>query len=564
MRDVILSAAVILAVSGRVLGVTTVGADLSAPGTWFNPGVRGTAVPSINSTRGGVTVGNPKSLEASVGSSIRGVFGGLEADVMDWRTRNFDQRPTTLDYLRYSRDFAADLVITANVRGLTRPIAGTTDGSREFYDRSIPTIARMAGEWVRYTNHIAQAYRQGDAVADPKDRAILDSLVWSTPGVWYDQKDLLPAPGEPPLPKVTYWEIGNEPRVPLKNSYRVQNSFTFYPPARRNQTDAATHEFDFTERYAAMAAAMRAEDATIKLGPCLQSATAVTEKEILQDVLKRQGDGQYLPVDFISYHPYQKMMDETTPAGVTAYLQGVYAGQKVYADRLRDLVAASGRGRESVELIASEVNVSNWPVNDTAKEAQVAHALGSVEAVFSFARLGVSAAHYWVFPAHQEQGTEYPVYKAYEGMRDHMGDSILGVKEDGATRVYTTRDSKSGEVAVWGLNFSNDADAAVQLVLSGLDPDGYTATLKTLRDVDGATTLFSGNYAFGMPGWPAQEVDWVVTDLAGIDLANYSMTLPAATISVLVLEPLTAVPEPGVAMIAAGAMALGLRRRQVR
>lgn len=555
------AAVALVSVGSAAWGSGPVYVDLSAVGVPFNPGVRGTAVPSINSTRGGTTVGNPMSLEASRGSSIRGVFGGLEADVRDWRTRNYDQRPTTLDYLRYSRDFGADLVITANVRGLTRPIPNDPNGMWEFYDTSTPTLTDMAAQWVRYTNRIAQVYRQGDTITDARDRAILDSLVWSTPGVWYDQKDLLPKAGEAPLPKVTYWEIGNEPRVGLSNSYRISNSYTFYASSRKPD---ATHKTDFVQRYASMSSAMRAEDPSIKLGPCLQTATAVTEKEILAEVLKRQPNGQYLPVDFISYHPYQKMMEKTDAASITAFLQGVYAQQKASADNIRDQVAASGRARESVELIASEVNVSDWRVNDTAQEAQMAHALGSVETVFSFARLGLSAAHYWVFPAHQDQGTRYPVYKAYEGLRDHMGDTILGVAEDGATRVYTTRDSGTGRVAIWGLNFSNDADASALLSLSGLNASGYEATLKVLRDVDGTTTLFSGNFAYGQPGWPAFEVDWVGQDLGRLDTPSYSLALPAATVSVLLLDPVTPVPEPAGVTLLGGAFAYLVARRRPR
>ena len=35
----------------------------------------------------------------------------------------------------------------------------------------------------------------------------------------------------------------------------------------------------------------------------------------------------------------------------------------------------------------------------------MAHALGSVETVFSFARLGVHASHYWIWPANRNDGT---------------------------------------------------------------------------------------------------------------------------------------------------------------
>jgi hypothetical protein len=559
-------AVAVAAVVGAVVPVSAdVAVDLSLPGTHFNPGVRGQAVPAVNITRPSTWVGNPMAMDVSRGSSIRGVYGGLEADISDWRTRNYDARMTTLDYLRYSRDYSADLVITTNVRGLTAPDPSPTaaPGSRVFTDTSIATVTKMAAEWVRYTNRIAQSYHQGDVITDAKDKAVLDSLVWTSNVAPGDVHDLLPAVGERPVPKVTYWEIGNEPRVGLSNSYKVTNSYTFYPPARRSQTDPATHLFDYTERYTSMVTAMKAEDATIKVGPCLQTATAVTEKEILQNVLAaKTPSGAFVPVDFIGYHPYQKMGDETTPAAVTAFLGGIYDAQKVYTDRFRSLVTASGRSANSVELIASEVNVSNWPYNETPTEAQMAHALGSAETVFTFARLGVSAAHYWVFPSNQFDGTEYPVYKAYEGLRDHMGDELLSSVAQGDARIYTTRDSATGQVAIWGLNFSNDADAAVQLDLSGFIPEGYTAKLMTLGARSGRTTLYSGNLAGGMAGGPTNDVDWTTADLAGVDVSDYLMAVPAATIRVLVLDGVT-VPEPGVVgVVWMGVGVMGGRRRR--
>lgn len=560
-RMAVLAAAVMaVGTTTGALGVTVTGDEMMASGTPISSGIRGQAVPDLNMYRGGATVGNGASLEVARGSSIRGVAGGLEADIFDWRTRNYDARPTTLDFLRYSRDYDADLVITTNVRGTTAPdtSAGAAPGSRVFTDTSIATVTGMAADWVRYTNVIAQTYHMGDTITNPDDQRVLNSLVWNSanPG---DVHGLLPEVGEAALPKVTYWEIGNEPRVGLSGGYKVTNSVTFLTP---NHTKDSTHLYDYAERYGSMTGAMKAVDPTIKVGPCLQSATANTEKELLNSVLRKQSNGQYLPVDFISYHPYQKLMDQTDAPSITAYLKTVYDGQKAYADNLRNLVAASGRNPNSVELISSETNVSNWPVNDTVQEAQMAHAIGSVETVFSFARLGLSAAHYWIFPAHQDDGTRYPVYKAYEGLRDHMGDTLLGVDDLGDGRLYTTRDSATGEVAIWGLNFSNVTDLSALVDLSGYS--GYHAKLMTLQSLSGRTTLFSSNLAWSMPGGPTLDVDWVTQDLAAQDLSSYTMNMPAATISVLVLDNVTtAVPEPtAVGLLAAGVGAMLVRRRR--
>ena len=89
-----------------------------------------------------------------------------------------------------------------------------------------------------------------------------------------------------------------------------------------------------------------------------------------------------------------------------------------------------------------------------------------------------AAANYWLWPSNPDDNTQYPVYKAYAGLlRSSMGDTLLNVYSSGNTRVYTTRSSTSGEVDVWGLNFSNTDAAAVTLALTGLAIKGYDAKL---------------------------------------------------------------------------------------
>jgi hypothetical protein len=507
--------------------------DVASAGTSFSRGVRGQAIPSINEFRPPATIGTQMSLDVARGSSIRGVAGGLEADFYDWRTRSNDQRSTTLDYLRFSRDYNASLVITANIRGLAEPDPTTTDpDDRRFYDTSIDTVTTMAADWVRYTNIIAQKYKQGDTIADQHNKSIVDSLVWSTGPT--DTHDTLPTRTEAKLPKVTYWEIGNEPRVSLTSSYNFTNSFTFLTP---DHTPDSTHKYDYRERYASMTAAMKGVDPAIKVGPAMQFLSAVTEQELLNSILAKQSNGTYLPVDFIGYHPYQKLYDDTTVSGIESRLQSIYSTHASRVANIRSLIAASGRDPNSIELIASETNVSNYTSNGTAYEAEMGHALGTVEEVFSYARLGITASNYWLWPGDPYDYTKQPVYKAYEALRDHMGDTLLNVYSQGDNRLYTTRDSATHEIDLWGLNFSNSASASLQLSLANLSLAGYSAQLMTLR-AGGDTTYFSANLPSYLPGGPSNQVDWHTTSLAGVDLSNYLLTLPAATISVLVLTPI--------------------------
>jgi len=518
--------------------ITVPAIDLAISGTPFSKGVRGQAIPSINQFRPPATIGTQMGLSVAAGSSIRGVAGGLEADLYDWRTRNNDARSTTLEYLRFARDYNANLVVTTNVRGLSELDPSPTADDRRFYDTSIATVTKVAADWVRYTNVISQTYHTGDAITNSQDQSILNSLVWSTGPT--DTHAILPDPGEAPLPKVRYWEIGNEPRVGLASSYHITNDFTFLTP---NHTQDSSHKYDYRERYASMTAAMKAVDPTIKVGPALQTASSSTEQELLNSILNRQSNGQFLPIDFIGYHPYQTLYRTTTATDIESRLRDVYNSHSSRVSNLRSLIAASGRSAASVELIASEFNVSNWSSNGTAVEAEMGHALGTVEEVFSFARLGVSAANYWLWPGDPYDWTPQPVYKAYEGLRDHMGDTILSVYSSGNNRLYTTRDTTTGEIAVWGLNFSNSADASLQLTLANLPPGGYEAKLMTLKSITGSTTLFSANLPSYLTGGPTNQVDWQTTSLAGIDMSNYLMNLRAATISVLVLTPAAPVPE---------------------
>ncbi|MEO6434534.1 MAG: dockerin type I domain-containing protein, partial [Tepidisphaeraceae bacterium] len=516
--------------------------DASLPGTAFSPGVRGLAIPAVTINRGEYVTGIPKTLEVSRGSSLRGVAGGLEADTFNWKNNNNSYRAGTLDYLRHSRDHNADLYITANIRGLVEPDP-TTPGNQRFYDTTIPTLATLAADWVRYTNHIVPTYRQGQPITDPRDQAILNALVWNkstTPGDSFDK--LLPA-GEAAVPKVKYWEIGNEPRVGLLSTYKVTNSYTFFAPPRLPD---ATHKTDFVERYKALSAAMLAEDPTIEVGPALQFVSSITEQEIVDSLLRLQPDSTYLPVDFLGYHPYQKLNEQTTPAAQETFLRGVYNDHLAKANSIRDRIAATGRDRYSVKLVASEHTVSNHISNDQLLESTMAHALGNTETVFSFARLGVQDAHYWVFPAHRWDGTEYPVFHAYEKLRDHMGDTLLSASAENTDNLhlYTTRDSADGEIALWGLNFSDATNITRSTPITNIGGRGKI-TLHTLGALSGATSLASNNPSSEMPGYPAHNVDWTSVDMTGTRLDNLSLTFGSAEITLLTIEKWRQISLPG-------------------
>jgi hypothetical protein len=106
--------------------------------------------------------------------------------------------------------------------------------------------------------------------------------------------------------------------------------------------------------------------------------------------------------------------------------------------------------------------------------------------------------------------------------RRSRSDAILSTYTTTDTRVYTTRDSKTGKLALWRLNFSNDNDATLDVALQGLSGNEKVQLL-TLGALNGRTTLFSSNLASDMGG-PTHEVDWRSADLTGTDLSYYQVT----------------------------------------
>ena len=489
--------------------------DVAAAGQVFNPGVRGMAIADNTINRSTYWYGIPQSLEVSTGSSLRGVAAGLYADLYDWRVRNNEPRPTTLEFLRYARNTNTNLVVTANTRGLVEPDPNDSTKTR-YYTTDITTLSTLAANWVRYVNHIVPTYRQGDTISDPLDAAIYSSLVWSStyPG---DSFDTLLAPEEDSVSKVIYWEIGNEPSVSVAGSIGVSNGFSLTPT-------------EYYDRYKAIAAAMKAENPTIKVGPCIING------DRSDDYLNLILADTSVPVDFISYHPYGRMGDYNDPVYIEAYLGEVYYYQYNKVVEIRDLISANGRDPNSVEMIASETNVSYWSYNDTEKEGQMAHALGSVDTMFAFARLGLTAAHYWIWPAHAGDGTKYPSFKAFEKMRDYMGDTYLGTYSmENRFRIYVTRSSSTGLISLWILNFSNSIDQTVNIAINNI-PQHFQAQLLRLENPVAPTTLFSSILSPWQTGGPKNEVDWSEVDLGEVDFSDFEYTAPAATLTLLMIE----------------------------
>ena len=464
---------------------------------------------------------NDQTLALSQNASVRGVAGGLDADTYNWENLvdDYDSEYvvpplTTLGFLQQARDQNAQVVLTANVRGIGDN--GGVMGGFQYTDTSVGTLATLAANWVRYTNYIVQNYRQGDTITVPGDAAILTAMGGSWPA------GKLLSSGELPTSKVTYWEIGNEPG----DNYGV-----YYPlsPA------------DYLSRYKSISSAMVAQDPTIKVGPCGLNPTELST--VLGDSSAR--------VDFVSYHPYGTVgaISQTSASQVQTDLRGVKQAQIDAKQAIVTALQSSGRPTNT-PLIASEWNPSGGgqPAGQPFANS-MAQALGIAETAFSFAELGVSKGMYWNYPSATDPlgsspNTGLPAYQTFVALRDHMGDTLVsswygtGVSSthtsSSSVRLYVTKDSLTGEVDLWGLNFANargrGGEPTVTVDLGDL---GFTTTTGTLMTL-GADPGYAQQLLNPTGSASQTYIDWHSTLLTGLDTSNLTLTLGHAEITLLV------------------------------
>ncbi|MCC6239310.1 MAG: PEP-CTERM sorting domain-containing protein [Phycisphaerales bacterium] len=574
-------AVVSLAASGGLIGLAagSAGAQTinvnAAGGTAFNPAIFGQGLNNQAFETQGREAGYEKNLGLIEGTSFRGPSEGSNAMTYNWFTRvdknqgtlapggnSFAKGKSTLEVLRDARDYGSMPVFTVNTGGI-----GGFDGVTNqwvFTDTSIGTLTQQAKDWVRYTNYIVQNYRQGqESQMSADDQRILNSIYWDGPDY---SSDKLLAPGEAMVPKVNYWEIGNE--VDLGN----------------NSASPA----DYRSRYDQITTAMRTQDATIKTGPGLSGPQA-GQQDYLKTVLKNGtfyegGFKTYskLQVDFITYHPYGYQVlgvDAGNPANhgaISQQLSEIRANQQAERNWVNTQInnsssgawwGSSPRSPSDFEYLATEWNPaypSPPPGGDSNWRLRQWNALGVVETTMTYAQMGFTAAQFWLWPAYVNNGAELPQYKAFKALNEYGGDVLVkAVTSETSNRLYVTRDSQSGTVTIWGMNFlfgdPGDADKTFNISLTDLGITPGQITLLRLADTTGRTTLMSGN-DFHTNG---TSVDWITSDLTGqIDLSNFTFTVKPAELAMLVIQ----VPEPtGLALfgVSFGALALLRRRRQL-
>jgi hypothetical protein len=440
-------------------------------------------------------VGNrAEILNISYNTSMRSLpAGGLDADTYDWRNNlsgnDLAHYTTTLDCLRELRDHSSWGVFTANVWG------GGYKQNGEFVCQYLGDagVAQLAADWVRYINRIVQIYRRGDPITDPRDAAILNSINWTD---WNGNPlPKLLEPGEPPVPRAIYWEIGNEPEG--DSAGYINN----HPLSKE----------EYSRRYRLIASAMKAEDPNVLVGPCCLNTQYVSQ--IL-------ADGGV--VDFVAYHPYYTAIYNAWPdvSGLQSAL--VYLG--AWMQNQKNTWGVFNR-----PLLATEYNPINWVLIYHRTAKSMTHALAYVESVFEFAKEGVMAAHHWHSP------NFYPTPRqAAEKLQKRLGNVLISHYSDGQYfRLYATRESGKDSVTLWGLNFSDTTDKTLDISLTGL-PTGntYRARIHRLKSPTQDTSLVSS------------DAVWLTDSQVIEDVSNFAVTFEDATLTVIEVDPVPETPDP--------------------
>ncbi len=443
---------------------------------------------------------------ASLAGSLRGPVGGLFAQIYDWQDplglddvrRHDDGEPEwesvlgSLGFLRVSREAGAVPVFTVNTNGISNRFFWPVHPARNPYiTNDAAALAEMAADWVHYTNYTLQHFDQS-APPDPQapgwleahSASILDAIYWQDRDGTAVQ-DTLPFAGEQ-VPPVLHWEIGNEPNFAI-------GGFRLSPE-------------QFARRYYTVTQQMLARDLlitgrgspSIQVGPSLMNLHPPEEHSIAAYIAALQDIGA--PIDFISYHPYTNIFGSwywdaqgkahTMPfpdkashfsRGDIELLQRNLSN--IYVQQQSDVLSIAQAITGPIELRATEWNPSSWESSFylTWRGQSMAQSLGVVETIFSFARLGLTQAHFHTNPAFGS-ALENPTYQTFVYLRESLGDRLLASYDGGdpagtQMRAYVTHQSDPerpdfAAIRLWGLNWG-DSEQRIQFQVAGLD-QAYT------------------------------------------------------------------------------------------
>jgi len=466
-------------------------------------------------------------------NSMRGVSIGLDADTYDWRTRlgAADLNVTTLSFLQECRDISAMPVFTVNIRG-------RYDSTCQLNDDDLNSTLKwdvanylkpMATNWVTYVNSILPNYDNNDTLPS-NYQTIVNSISWGT-------KPKLRSDGEAAVPTVGWWEIGNEPGVPVPPSnpeliHFMAGSSTQYPSPNTPEDTSAIYNFNYAYRYREMAAAVRSTDTSAKVGICTTGLAGSPEQVLLQYHYLYP---QTYPVDFISIHPYGSLHGSWND--VASLENAMNAFEDFLRDELqnnKDVLSAYNLDPADYEYMATEWNPFSFlPSFAETYHTSISQAIASVENIMTFARDDMRAAH--LFGMVKNQDDIWPIYYAFEALHSYLGNTLITsvINTTSKTRIYVTKNSSTGVVAVWGLNFNDKKDYRTRLCLTGHISTPCSVAIEELGNNG------KGLYALHNTDYPEAEMTLnTVYSLSSTSATCFNMYVPAASIRVMVLTPL--------------------------
>ncbi|HOX57207.1 MAG TPA: autotransporter-associated beta strand repeat-containing protein [Verrucomicrobiota bacterium] len=524
-------------------------------GRAFPAGVRGQ-----NPYRTASSAGDAAMFNMSGPSLMRGPAGGLDADAYDWRVYNSGSKwgtpagaslITTLDFLRQCRDTGSTPLFTANMFG-----GGYTNGYGTWvcqFDNHTNlfnpggygtnavtgTAAQMAADWVRFCNVLAQTYRQGQesligndtsfsAADNTENLRVYNSVKLG--GDW-GGRDVLLAQGEAAVPRVIWWEVGNEPEVNLAAESTLVTEHVI------------TDKILFRDRYRIIANAMKAVDSSIQTGPCLTVGNN-------NEWLGRVAEDTNAPLDFVSVHPYMSALKFSFPIPTNMTTSLLDIGRSL-ADHISATVltlsnygGATRFGTKPADwywttpLIASEYNPVNWDSGSAIKRS-MANGFAVVETCFRLAHPNQAWRAYpsWFGGNYWEQPQGYVVLtNAFASVRDFAGDMVLENSLPGPQpvpdfapqgwplRMYVTlQTNRANRIHVWGLNFSESQDQTVNFSFANL-PFNVGQVIRRSFGKPGAENSLTNGTSLG----------WSVQDLTGnLDPSDFAFTVENASFAIL-------------------------------
>ncbi len=316
--------------------------------------------------------------------------------------------------------------------------------------------------------------------------------------------------GEPAVPKVIWWEVGNEPEVDLAADSTLVTQHVI------------ADKIVFRDRYRVIANAMKAVDSSIQTGPCLTVGNN-------NEWLGRVAEDTNAPLDFVGVHPYMGSLKWSypNPTNLTTslldigrfladHISGTALTLSNYGGATRFGTKPAGWHRNT-SLIASEWNSVNWDATSAVKSS-MASGLGTVESCFRYAHPNQAAsalpswfgANYWENPAGVVSLTN-----AFVALRDFAGDLILENPAPGPQpvpdfappgwplRMYLTRQTNgANKIHLWGLNFSESQDQSVSFTLTNLPFTVGQVIRRSFGKPGAENSLTNGS---GL-GWTVQDV----------------------------------------------------------